>query len=391
MSGYDDTLVRRTLAQRAEQVPVPAAGLAARARGRARARRRNQALGTLAAAAVATAAVLASAALPGTDHRAAVPAHRDGSTVSLAVPDGVTTDIDPDRLGVGAAPGIAWWSWRSLHRSDGHAVRLPDGATGAVERPGGGALVTGGTAADPTLTAVDAAGRSQQPIRATNPVVAPDGQVAYLDLDRHLVVRDRPGGATGSAVQLPVPDVGAVLVGFLGDGVVVNTPGGSARVVKDGGAAEPVRGQAVATATDARSGTIGSRSEDRRCLELRREDMLLWRSCDSANRFASIVDISPDGHRVLLRRDRLGGAGTSEYAVVSAESGRVLRVFGAAGNDVGLGQAVFERADAVLVAAYTGTAVQIVRCHLTGACELAAGGHGGLEVGPTPFRPAWMP
>jgi hypothetical protein len=392
--SHDDLmLVRDMLTERAERVAPPAVGLAGRARDRARVRRRNQGLGVLAVTVAAAAAVVTATAVPGTHERAGegndIPAHPDRNVVTLAVPEGVTTSIDPDLLAAGRPPEISWWSWRSLHRTDGRVVRLPDGAAGAVEAPDGGALVTGGTIADPTLAVVDAVGRASPPFRATDPVVGPDGQVAYVDLERHLVVRDRPGGS-GGAVTVPFPDDGVVLVGFLGDGVVANSPTGSARVIKADGATEPVRGQVFATATDAGSGTIGSRSEDRRCLELRRNDGLLWRSCDNPSRFDSIVDISPDGLRVLVRRDRLGGAGTSEYAVVGAGTGRVQRAFGASGTGLGLGQAVFERDDTVLLAAYHGGTVRIVRCHLTGACEVA-GEQGGTQLSPTPFRPAWVP
>jgi hypothetical protein len=99
------------------------------------------------------------------------------------------------------------------------------------------------------------------------------------------------------------------------------------------------------------------------------------------------VAISPDGHRVLLRRDKLGNPGASEYAVAVAETGQVLRLFAAGGSTLGLGQATFEGRH-LLVVAYHDADSRIVRCDEYGACEVAAGDAG---AGPTPFTPVWFP
>jgi len=107
------------------------------------------------------------------------------------------------------------------------------------------------------------------------------------------------------------------------------------------------------------------------------------------------VALSPDSHHALLRRPTSGGGG--EYAVVDTETGEVVRLFAArADADVprtGLGQAVFETDDRVLLSVFVGPGESVVRCSLAGACEVAVG-HGDLPdgaAGPQPFDPAWVP
>lgn len=375
------TVLSAVLRERVDGVAAPAPGLAAAARRQARSRRRHQGLG----AAGALLAVLLLAGHLATDagRQTAPPVTPTGPT--LRVPAGATVAIDIGSLPPGADPAVAWWSVRALHRTDGRDVRVPDSTLGAVELPDGGALVTGGTSARPTLSLVDADGHVQRPFGATEPVVDAAGQVAYIDLEQHLVVRHEPGG-TGAAVELPFPG-GATPVGFLGDDVVADPRSGAARIIRRDGTSARLRGLAVATATDPRSRTVGSRSEDGRCLELRRAGALQWRSCRNAGGFTSIVAISPDGHRVLLRRDRNGSPGTSEYAVAVARTGRVLRLFTAGGSTLGLGQATFE-GSRLLMAAHHDSVARIVRCDVDGACRVATGDVG---TGPTPFTPVWFP
>jgi len=370
------------LRERVEGVAAPAPGLAAAARRQARSRRRHQGVGAVGL--LAAVLLLAGYLAPDGSRQTAPPVTPTGPT--LGVPAGATVTIDADGLLPGAGPAVAWSSPRSLHRTDGRDVRLPDSALGAVELPDGGALVTGGTSVRPTVAVVDVDGHAQAPFSATAPVVDPAGQVAYVDLEQHLVARQEPDGG-GSAVAMPFPTGGVRLVGFLGDDIVADPLFGAARVVRRDGTSGRLPGLAVATATDPRSRTVASRSEDGRCLELRRAGDLLWRSCRNAGRFTSIVAISSDGHRVLLRRDKSGHPGTSEYAVAVAGTGRVLRLFTAGGGTLGLGQATFE-GRSILVSAYHDADSRIVRCHLDGACEVAAGGAG---ASPTPFTPVWFP
>jgi hypothetical protein len=372
------------LRERVDGVAAPAPGLAAAARRQARSRRRHQGVG---AVGLLTAVLLLAgyvAAAPDTSQQTAPPAEQTGPT--LRVPAGSTVEIDFKTLPTGVDPAVAWWSHRVLHRTDGRDLQVADSALGAVELPDGGALVTSGTTARPSLSIVDIDGHAQPPFAATAPVIDPGGQVAYVDLEKHLVVRHEPDG-TGSSVAVPFPDGGVRLVGFLGDDIVADPLFGPARIIRRDGSSERLRGLAVATATDARSGTVALRSRDGRCLEVRRGEGRLWLSCANAGRFTSIVAISPDGHRVLLRRDKSGHPGTSEYAVAVAETGRVLRLFSAAGDTLGLGQATFEHHN-LLVSAYHDADSRIVRCDLDAVCQVSTGSVG---ASPTTFTPVWFP
>ncbi len=383
------TVLSAVLREQVRDVSSPAPGLVERARTAARRRRRRQAVALGATAAVVAAALVAPAALGSGDDRRAVPlpSGPDGHRVTLSLAGADVTTVDATALPAGPDPVTAYMSSAILHRTDGASLQLPDGSLGAVEMPDGGALLTGGTTGSPTLSRIGVDGHLQQPVfSAAAPVVDPAGQVAYVDLEQHLVVRLGPGG-DGSAVELPFPDVGVRLVGFLGDDVVVDTPSGSSRVVRRDGTWAPVPGLPLATATDARSRTIGLRSRDGGCLELRRESRLLWRTCGNVGLFTSIVAISSDGHHVLLRRARIDNPGAPEYAVAVAETGRVLRLFTAGGGTLGLGQATFER-DAVLVSAYHDADARIVRCDFDGGCEVTAGRP---ASSPTPFTPVWFP
>ncbi len=389
MSADVGQVLADVLREQVRDVPLPAPGLVDRARRQARARRRQQVAAVAASALVLVAVLLAPSRLPGSEHRSVerVPAAGVGPAVSLAVPDSAVSVVDVATANSAGGPAsVAWFSWRALHRSDGRVVRLPDGALGAVETPDGGALVTGGTVTEPTLTLVSADGSIQGSLGASRPVAGRDGQVAYVDLDRQEVVRI---AADGWAATAPVaaPRRGLRLVGFLGTSVVTDTTEGAPRLIHRDGTSEPLRGLAEATASDGPSGTVASRSANGRCLELRRADRPLWHSCTNQGGFSSIVAISPDGHRVLLRRDKLGNPGASEYAVAVAETGQVLRLFAAGGSTLGLGQATFEGRH-LLVVAYHDADSRIVRCDEYGACEVAAGDAG---AGPTPFTPVWFP
>jgi hypothetical protein len=388
MSADVGLVLADVLREQVRDVPLPAPGLVDRARHAARRRRRRQVVALGATAAVVLAALVAPAALGGGDDSRAtpLPAGPSGRLVDLDPSGGDVTAIDATALGSGPDPATAWTASGILHRTDGRSLQLPDGAVGAVELPDGGAAVTGGTSVRPTVSLVDVEGHAQPLFAATAPVVHPDGQVAYIDLERHLVVRDEPGG-TDAAVAVPFPDGGLSLVGFLGDDLVVDTPSGSARVVRRDGTWAPIPGLPLATATDPRSRTVALRSRDGGCLELRRGPALLWRTCSNVGRFTSIVAISSDGHHVLLRRDMSGNPGTSEYAVAVAGTGRVLRLFSADGDTLGLGQAAFER-DGVLISAYHDGVSRIVRCDLDGVCEVATGDAG---ASPSPFTPVWFP
>ncbi len=387
MTGDSGRILAGVLRERVRDVPPPAAGLADRARRASRRRRRRQVLG-LGATAVVAAVALAVPTVVGDGARSAepLPAGPGGRLVDLDPSGSDVTAIDATALRQGPDPATAWIGSGILHRTDGRSLQLPARAAGAVELPDGGAVVIGGLSARPTISLVDVEGHAEAPFAATAPVVDPAGQVAYIDLDRHLVVRHDPDGTDG-AVAVPFPDSGVSLVGFLGDDLVVDTPSGSARVVRRDGTWAPLPGLPLATATDARSRTVALRSRDGGCLELRRESALVWRTCGNAGRFTSIVAISSDGHRVLVRREKSGNPGTSEYAVAVAETGRVLRLFSAGGHTLGLGQSVFER-DAVLVSAYHDADATIVRCTEGGACEDTAGR---LGSSPTPFTPVWFP
>jgi hypothetical protein len=387
MSTNFGQVLAEVLREQVRDVAPPAVGLADRARTTARRHRRRQAVSALGAAvAVVLAVVLLPAALGSGSHRRAEPLPAGPREVTLSVDDVPTTRIDATALSTGPDPATAYIGSRILHRTDGRSLQLPRGALGAVETPDGGALVTGGTAAAPTVTVVDVNGHSGPTVPASRPVVAPDGQVAYVDVEQRRVVRLEPG-RPGDAVAAPLPVDGLQLVGFLGDDLVVDTPSGSARVVRRDGSWVPVPGLPLATATDPLSGTLALRSRNGSCLELRRGAALLWRTCANAGRFTSIVAISSDGHRVLLRRDRSGHPGTSEYAVAVTETGLVLRLFAATGATLGLGQAAFE-GDDVLFSAYHDADARIVRCTVQGRCEATAGRPG---ASPTPFMPVWFP
>ncbi len=388
MNGDSGRILAGVLREQVRDVPPLPAGLADRARHAARRRRRHQVVGLGATVVVAAAALALPTVLGGGVNQRAgpLPAAPAGPRVDLDVSRAEVTTIDATGLRRGPDPATAWTASGILRRTDGRSLQLPDGALGAVELPDGGALVTAGTTVRPTLSFVDRDGHAQPPFAAAAPVVDPTGQVAYLDLDKHLVVRQKADG-TGSAVTVPFPDDGVTLVGFLGDDLVADLPFRGARLIRRDGTSAALRGLAVATATDAPSGTVALRSRDGACLELRRDDALLWRSCRNAGRFASIVDISPDGHRVLLRRDKSGHPGTSQYAVAVAETGRVVRLFSAAGRTLGLGQAVFERGS-LLVAAYHDEVARIVRCDQDGACQVTAGDTSGSA---SPFTPVWFP
>jgi hypothetical protein len=394
MTGDSGRILSGVLREAVRDVRPPGTGLADRARRSARRRRRHQ-VGAVAASGLALLALLyAPGLLPGPQQRAAerLPAAGVGPEVDLAVP---VTAMSPVDMATGARaagqPSVAWFSWRALHRSDGRVVQLPDGALGAVETPDGGALVTGGTVTDPTLTLVSADGRTLGTLSATPPVVGQDGQVAYVDLDSDRIVRI---GADGWAATAPVsvPPGALRLVGFLGDAVVADTDNAPPWLIHRGGTTEPLQGLADATASDGPSGTVASRSADGRCLELRRDGRPLWHSCGNRGRFSSIVAISPNAHHVLLRRGASANPGVSEYAVVDSESGRVTRLLAAAGRSLGLGQAMFDTDHSVLVVAYRDAATRIVRCSLDGHCAMTQGpgGPDGRALGIKPFSPVWL-
>lgn len=394
MSRDPAALASRILAQRAAAVPPPAPGLAAAARRRARVRRRNQALAGVVVAAAVAVAVLAPGVLPGGHrHGQDLPARR--SEVPLTVPGRLVTRIAPDALPEGTAPRVAWTTDAVLHRSDGRALSLPIGPVPAVETSDGGAFVPVSTTADSALRRVAADGTAGPARNASWPVVGRRGQLGYLDRGTRRLVTVLPSGAT-SAVPVPFDVRRATLVGWLGDQTVVaNVPGHSARLIGSGATAVTLPGRQQATATDGRT-TLASRSADGACLEVRRSRRLLWRSCGGGpERFTSVVAFSPDSRHALVRRGTTGGAG--DYAVVDTETGSPLRLFTAArapsGAPAGLGQAVFESDSTVLVAVSVGPGQSIVRCTITGACEVAVA-HADMPrgpAGPHPFDPAWVP
>ncbi len=381
------TQVSRALADRAGGVPAPRPGLADAARRQARARRRKQGVGAVLGAAVVATAVLAPIALPGREHRVEQLAARPGP---LAVPDGVRTEVTPDTLTQGAAPGVAWTADAVLHRIDGRELGLPLGPVGTAGTPDGGAFIADSRTSDARLRRVEADGQARPAQNVSWPVVGERGQLGFLDRDRGFLVTEVPGG-TRREVEVPFDVGGAALVGWLGDGTVVaNVPGARARAIGTNGTVNRLRGLAQATATDRRS-MVASRSTDGSCLQVRRDQALLWSSCDDAGR-NSVVAFSPDSHKVLVRRSTSGRGG--DYAVVDADTGNVVRLFSAGGPSTErLGQAVFETDDTVLIAVSVGPGESIVRCSLAGACELAVA-HADMAdgpAGPQPFDPAWVP
>ena len=227
--------------------------------------------------------------------------------------------------------------------------RLPDSALGAVELPDGGALVTSGTTVRPSH--VD---RRHRRSRAAS---------VRRDSARH---RPRRSGRVRRPREASRRPARARRDRKFGGGAVPRWRGQARGVPRRRHRGRPAPGAGPGHPAGRhvpngcagwrwrpppirRSGTVGLRSPDGRCLEVRRADALLWRSCANAGRFTSIVAISTDGHRVLLRRDKSGNPGTSEYAVAVAETGRVLRLFTAGGGTLGLGQATFENAGVLVV------------------------------------------
>ena len=386
------TLLTRTLADRADAVAAPPAGLADAAARQARARRRHQVVGATVGAVAVAAGVLATTVLPVSGDRAEdQPA---GPTAPLTVPDDAVTRVAPDGMPRGVDPGVAWTAGAILHRSDGRSLGLPLGPVSAAEAPGGGGVIGATTTSDAALRLVDVDGHASAPMDISWPVGGVDGRYAYLDRADGSLVTVPLGGGAGSSAAVPIDIGGATLVGWLGDDLVANLPGRNARVLTTDGGVHALGGLPQATATDGRS-TVASRSVDGSCLQVRRAGALLWRSCDNPEGFTSVVALSPDSHHALLRRPTSRGGG--EYAVVDTETGEVVRLFAArADADVprtGLGQAVFETDDHVLLSVFVGPGESVVRCSLAGACEVAVS-HGDLPdgaAGPQPFDPAWVP
>ena len=103
----------------------------------------------------------------------------------------------------------------------------------------------------------------------------------------------------------------------------------------------------------------------------------LWSSCpreDGATVpywVGSVGPFSPSGRHVLAL-GVAGGIGASSFAIVTTESGAVVRRYEArSGGPDAFGSAVFEDDNHVLVADYDHGRTAIIRCDLSGTCETA--------------------
>ena len=102
----------------------------------------------------------------------------------------------------------------------------------------------------------------------------------------------------------------------------------------------------------------------------------LWSSCPRAGAtvpswVGSVGPFSPSGRRVIAS-GHAGGIGVWTFAIVTTESGAVVRRYEArSGGPDAFGWAVFEDDDHVLVADYDHGRTAIIRCDLRGTCEAA--------------------
>ncbi|WP_020578646.1 hypothetical protein [Actinopolymorpha alba] len=300
------------------------------------------------------------------------PSSPSNRTPSPRASSSVTLEFS--RLALGKTPTIPWLAEQQIFNG---STTTPVKATHPVSfQPVAGGYVLHDLSTDPSrvrLIGID--GTEKLSVPGSYPVVSRDGRyVAWADLDKgFLVLADALNGEA-----LERADVGrATPIGFL-RGLVVFTP--NTADSPNPQAWNPETGEIttwkglynVSDVADG-PGLAAVRTEDpavtrgvacSAVVDLNASNRRLWRTCTS-----HVQWLSSDGRYAVTYAPEMDGLGAREYTFVEARTGQPVLTLKAAV----LQNISWEGDGRFLVEVWDNDRASLVRCSMTGACELALG------------------
>ncbi|SEE67141.1 hypothetical protein [Jiangella alba] len=299
---------------------------------------------------------------------------------------GGTTELVLDGMPTGAPPAISWVFETTFYTEDGRELPIPedmffpfairDGAIGQLPGTTEGRL--------PDIGNSDATGAVVGREPGNGPVLSYDGFLLaeYLPAEDIVWAGQADGGGTGPGGRDVPPDQQLDPVGFLDDYALVSNVSTDEELwagvridsFAPGEPTPPITPPwdiVEVTAVSQPAGLVVGFTEirdDGTCSAVYEADAdePLWSTCEY-----SFDHFSPDGRYLVGADDYRDGEGNASMVVVEARTGAVVHTY----DGWYIGAATFEDDDHVLLSVRlvddAERQVALVRCDLTGACELA--------------------